>query len=490
MNTRDAMGMIGLVGLMFGIVAAPLTVVAGSINMDIEVSGDPTHSGSDGVLSTGGTFWNSSYSNSYNLNDEFGTATTIDVVLRQWLGSVTHSGSHALFGDGLSIGSSSAVIYDIRDIDPYKTYDVAVYDQSSYGDAYLVQGTGTMHITATTYNSRTLPGTEGGEYVRFRGAVPYEIVAGQWGVKLYAYGSANAVAGLQIRDTGVTNNIPPYMPTLLSPTNSATGLGLTPTLTANAFNDADVGDTLANSHWQVASNSTFTAMVWDSGTNYVASTSVDLASGLLAPATIYYWRVRYKDSSDHWSQYSTSFVFTTMAGNGAPTNILLSGASVAENLPVGTTAGSFSTQDPDAGNTFTYTLAAGAGSGDNGAFTISGSNLMTAAIFNYEIKSAYSIRVQSEDQGNMSTQKVFSIDVLNVDEPPPSFSEAPSSSGGNMVIRWGNITNKKYTVHCSTNLLSGFSVLQSNISGVAAFNSYTDSLTTATQKYWKVTTDP
>ena len=135
MNTRDAMGMIGLVGLMFEIVAAPLTVVAGSINMDVEVSGDPTYSGSDGVLSTGGAFWNSSYSNSYNLNDEFGTATTIDVVLRQWLGSVTHSGSHALFGDGLSVGSSSAVIYDIRDIDPYKTYVVAVYDQSSYGDA-------------------------------------------------------------------------------------------------------------------------------------------------------------------------------------------------------------------------------------------------------------------------------------------------------------------------------------------------------------------
>ena len=173
-----------------------------------------------------------------------------------------------------------------------------------------------------------------------------------------------------------------------------------------------------------------------------------------------------------------------------PTNIILSGTNVAENLPVSTTVGSFSTQDPDAGNTFTYSLVAGTGSGDNGSFSISGSNLLTAAMFNYEVKNNYSIRVQSADQSGLSTQKVFAINILDVNEPPPSFSEAPSLSGSNMVIRWGSITNKKYTVHFSTNLISGFSVLQSNIPGTPAVNSYTDSLTAVTQKYWKVTTDP
>jgi len=59
-----------------------------------------------------------------------------------------------------------------------------------------------------------------------------------------------------------------------------------------------------------------------------------------------------------------------------------------------------------------------------------------------------------------------------------------------MVIRWGSIINKKYTVHYSTNLLSGFTPLQSNIPGTPAINSYTDSLIMVTQKYWKVTTDP
>ena len=59
-----------------------------------------------------------------------------------------------------------------------------------------------------------------------------------------------------------------------------------------------------------------------------------------------------------------------------------------------------------------------------------------------------------------------------------------------MVMRWGSITNKKYTIHYSTNLISGFSILQSNIPGTPAINSYTDTLTIVTQKYWKITTDP
>ena len=82
------------------------------------------------------------------------------------------------------------------------------------------------------------------------------------------------------------------------------------------------------------------------------------------------------------------------------------------------------------------------------------------------------------------------ITILNVDELPPAFSEPLTLSSGNMVIRWGSITNHKYTVHYSTNLQSGFSVMQSNISGTPPINIHTVLSTTATQKFWKVTTDP
>ena len=45
---------------------------------------------------------------------------------------------------------------------------------------------------------------------------------------------------------------------------------------------------------------------------------------------------------------------------------------IAENQPIGTAVGTFSTTDPDAANTFTYTLVSGTGSTDNASFAIVG----------------------------------------------------------------------------------------------------------------------
>ena len=51
-------------------------------------------------------------------------------------------------------------------------------------------------------------------------------------------------------------------------------------------------------------------------------------------------------------------------------DITLSSNQIAENQAIGTSIGTFSTTDPDAGDTFTYTLVTGTGSTDNSAFTI------------------------------------------------------------------------------------------------------------------------
>jgi len=92
--------------------------------------------------------------------------------------------------------------------------------------------------------------------------------------------------------------------------------------------------------------------------------------------------------------------------------------SVAENQPVGTTVGTLSTVDPDAGGTFTYSLVAGMGSADNGQFTISGALLKTAAVFDYELmtKKSYSIRIRSTDQGGLYKEKMFTIGVTDVND--------------------------------------------------------------------------
>jgi hypothetical protein len=83
--------------------------------------------------------------------------------------------------------------------------------------------------------------------------------------------------------------------------------------------------------------------------------------------------------------------------------------------------GVFSSTDPDSGDTFTYSLAGGAGGNDNGSFSIdSGGTLLTAASFDFESKPSYSIRVRSTDSGGQWFEKQFTINVTDVDESPPT----------------------------------------------------------------------
>src|SRR4029079_9452233 len=102
--------------------------------------------------------------------------------------------------------------------------------------------------------------------------------------------------------------------------------------------------------------------------------------------------------------------------NSAPTDLAVSPSSVQENQPIGTTVGTFATTDPDAGNTFTYTLVSGTGSTDNGSFTIVGDTLKTNAVFDYETKNSSSIRVRTTDQGGLSFEKALTITILDVNE--------------------------------------------------------------------------
>ncbi len=123
---------------------------------------------------------------------------------------------------------------------------------------------------------------------------------------------------------------------------------------------------------------------------------------------------------------SVSVLLNSAPANSAPTDIALSASSVPENQPSGTTVGTFSTADPDSGDTFTYSLASGTGDTDNAQFTIVGNQLQTAASFDFEAKSSYSIRVQSTDSGGLSIQKIFTISVTDVNEPPIVTSNVPS----------------------------------------------------------------
>ncbi|MBI3005411.1 MAG: fibronectin type III domain-containing protein [Ignavibacteriales bacterium] len=99
--------------------------------------------------------------------------------------------------------------------------------------------------------------------------------------------------------------LPPPTPTLASPSNGATNVSTTPTLTWDA-------PLSTSCQLQVSTNSSFTALVFDDTTLTIASQRI----GPVVTSTAHYWRVRARNDGG-WSGFSTAFMFTTASG-GAP----------------------------------------------------------------------------------------------------------------------------------------------------------------------------
>ena len=101
----------------------------------------------------------------------------------------------------------------------------------------------------------------------------------------------------------------PDAPVVTSPVNNAVGLGSSVVYTASAFSTLKVGDTHANSDWEVASDSGFVTIVASSYADATNKTSWT-ASGL-SVSTTYHMRVRYRSSTGKVSPWSSVVSVTT-----------------------------------------------------------------------------------------------------------------------------------------------------------------------------------
>lgn len=101
-----------------------------------------------------------------------------------------------------------------------------------------------------------------------------------------------------------------------------------------------------------------------------------------------------------------------------PTDITLSMNSVLENQAAGIQVALLSSVSADPDAAYTYSLVAGAGSADNASFTIESNQLKTAAVFDFESKGSYSIRVRTTNANHQIFEKVFSITIGDVNEAP------------------------------------------------------------------------
>jgi hypothetical protein len=127
--------------------------------------------------------------------------------------------------------------------------------------------------------------------------------------------------------TYVSANTVPNQPTNVSPVDGASGVSVTPTLKAGAFRDPDppcLGDTHTASQWQVLTPGAF--VVADSGTDVLNKVSWTVPGGKLYYGSNYQWQVRYRDSRNGWSSYSSRTFFTNagpwLTGTKQGTNIV------------------------------------------------------------------------------------------------------------------------------------------------------------------------
>jgi hypothetical protein len=200
------------------------------------------------------------------------------------------------------------------------------------------------------------------------------------------------------------NRVPVVVNTIPDQTFSGPG-SQSFTVPANTFLDLD-GNTLTYSS-TLASGAPLPA--WLSFDPHLRT-----FSGNPSPADTSPLMVRVTASDGHGQSAADDFQLTLVNINDPPTNIALSHTSVAEHQPAGELVGAFSSIDRDVGDTFTYTLAGGPGLLDNSSFTIdAGGNLRTAATFDLQTRSSYSIVVRSTGGTGLFTTKEFTITITS-----------------------------------------------------------------------------
>ncbi|MFN9177146.1 MAG: DUF4347 domain-containing protein, partial [Dolichospermum sp.] len=323
------------------------------------------------------------------------------------------------------------------------------YDTSGYAQgvqvvgnyAYVADGgTGLQIIDISNPSTPTLKGN----YNTSGNARGVQVVGN------YAY-VADSGSGLQIIDVSEFTNKAPTNLTLSTSTvaeNQIIGtvignLTTTDTDTANTFTYSLVtGDGATdNSLFTITNNQLTTNAVFDFETK-----------------NSYSVRLRTTDQGGLFFERQLTIGVTDL--NETPTNLNLSNSTVAENKIIGTVIGNLSTTDPDTANTFTYSLVPGTGATDNSLFTISGNQLRTNAVFDFETKNSYSIRLRTTDQSGLFFERQLTIGVNNVNETPTNLTLSTSTVAENQII--GTVVGNLTTTDTDTGNTFTYSLVTGN----------------------------
>ncbi|MGN7884186.1 beta strand repeat-containing protein, partial [Ensifer sp. 22460] len=250
---------------------------------------------------------------------------------------------------------------------------------------------------------------------------------------LYSYGGADTLDGGDGEDTAVIDR---------STATAALNISMISTTAATAIGD---GTTFVNvEHVQITGGSgddvittldgndqlyggdgddTFDAgggnntIFGDAGADTVKLTGMlsDYQISVLTATDVQLFDLR---SSTYTAAYSVeSFAFSDGIRTfsqliHSPTSLALSAAQVAENSAQGTVVGTFSSTDPDSGDTLAYTLVDDAG----GLFALSGDQLVVNGALDFETASSHQITARVTDGSGNTYDKVFTIGIADIED--------------------------------------------------------------------------
>ncbi|TQV86853.1 invasin domain 3-containing protein [Aliikangiella coralliicola] len=113
--------------------------------------------------------------------------------------------------------------------------------------------------------------------------------------------------------------------------------------------------------------------------------------------------------------------------NTAPTDIQIDAGNsdtIDENAVSGTNIGTLTSSDPNAGDSHTYSLACAVAGADDGQFQISGAQLQSNAVFDFEVPTdanvdgTYEVCVRSTDSGSLTYDENLTITINNLNTAP------------------------------------------------------------------------
>jgi hypothetical protein len=243
---------------------------------------------------------------------------------------------------------------------------------------------------------------------------------GTLGVNLSDISGITAVSGgaalTSTRNADQTTTIDTTAPTISNVTlNAATyKLGSTVTATMQLSGSYDGNGAYTLGTGSTLDGMTLTGWSYDSANNRgtatftVTGSTTEVINGSVATGIVV------KDALGNASTTYSSGVPSITIDAQVPTDIALNNNSISTTGGANAVVGNLSTTDVTTGETFTYTLVAGAGATDNASFNISGGNLR-ANDPNALGAGTYSVRVRSTDAGGNTFEKVFASSTSEVE---------------------------------------------------------------------------